>query len=296
MSSLHAPLLKDIPDQTGRAWLITGATNGVGREVARAAARAGAHVIVPARDVQRGHVLAQELTRIGGRATVHRLDLADLSTVYSFAAQVTEPVDVLVNNAGMFATRRRQTADGFELVLGTNFLGPFALTNLLAHTLRDRVVVVGSGAHTQGRIDVADPHFRHRRWTMAAAYSRSKLSDMLWAVELQRRLAEAGRPVIVQLAHPGWAYTNLQNATGVALLDRVVSAACSRLAQPPETAARSVLAAALADLPPLSYVGPDGWASLRGEPAIQQPAAVARDTGAARAVWDLGVRETGTDL
>lgn len=296
MSAHRAPLLKDIPDQTGRTWLITGATNGVGREVARAVARAGARILVPARDVQRGRALARELTRIGGEPTVHRLDLADLSTVRSFAAEVTEPVDVLVNNAGVFASRRRQTADGFELTLGTNFLGPFALTNLLARTLRDRVVIVGSGAHTQGRIDVADPHFRHRRWTMAAAYSRSKLSDMLWAVELQRRLADAGQPVTVQLTHPGWAYTNLQNATGISWLNRLVSAACSRLAQPPETAARSLLAAALADLPPLSYVGPDGWAGLRGEPAIQQPAAVARDAGAARAVWDLGVRETGTDL
>lgn len=286
----------DVPDQSDRTWLVTGATNGVGREVARAAARAGARVIVPARDADRGCALGDELRRHGGDASVHALDLADLGSIRRFATEIDEPVHVLVNNAGAVTPRRRQTTDGFELMIGTNFLGPFALTNLLAPLLADRVVVVGSGAHRSGRVDAADPHFRYRRWSIAAAYAQSKLCDMLWARALQAKLADRGSIVEVQLAHPGWAFTNIQNATGNRTLDRMVSAACRRLGQSAADGAEPLLAAATGELPRLTYLGPDGFRHLRGRPAPEQPSPLALDDDAARAVWELGVRETGIDL
>ncbi|GAA3611489.1 SDR family NAD(P)-dependent oxidoreductase [Agrococcus terreus] len=285
-----------IARQDGRTWLITGATNGVGREVARAAAAAGARVVVPARDAARGAALAAELERCGGSARALALDLAELASIEAFGAALDEPVDVLVHNAGAVVPRRRETVDGFELVLGTNLLGPHALTCRIADRLRGRTVVVGSGAHRAGRIDAADPHFRHRRWSIAAAYAQSKLGDMLWARALQPRLAARDDRLDVQLAHPGWARTNIQNVTGSRALDRLVTVATRPLSQPAADGALPILAAAVADLPPLTYVGPDGWRRWRGAPAIERPSELALDDRAAEAAWALCVRETGLDL
>lgn len=285
-----------VTDQSGRTWLVTGATNGIGQEVARAVAAAGARLILPARDLQRGHAVADELRRLGADVEVRHLDLADLSSIRRFAADLDGLVDVLVNNAGTVTPRRRETVDGFETILGTNFLGPFALTNLIAGHLRHRVVIVGSGAHERGRVDAADPHFRHRRWNVPAAYAQSKLCDMLWARALQSRLAARGSTVDVQLAHPGWAVTNIQNATGVAILDRMVTRICRGFGQSAADGALPILEAAVADRPPLTYLGPGGFQRWRGLPQLQQPSPLARDDDAAEAVWDLGSRETGTDL
>ena len=295
-SKNRAWTVRDLPSQSGRTWLVTGSTNGVGREVAQAASRAGARLIAPVRNVSRGQVLAEQLRRHGGDVVVHNLDLADLGSIHKFTSEFDEPIDVLVNNAGAVTPRRRETVDGFELILGTNFLGPFALTNRLAHLVRDRVVVVGSGAHHSGQVDAADPHFRHRKWSIAAAYAQSKLCDMLWARALNSKLADSGRDVDVQLAHPGWAYTNIQNVTGRPTLDRAVSAVCRQLGQSAEDGALPVLAAAVNDVPPVTYFGPDGFRNLRGQPIHLEPSPLASDDQAAQAVWDLGVRETGTDL
>lgn len=286
-----------IPGQRGRTWLVTGATNGIGRELARTAAAAGARLIVPARDAARGAALVAELEALGGAARALPLDLADLAAVEACAAAVDEPLDVVVHNAGAVAPRRRETRDGFELLLGTNVLGPHALMCGIADRLRDdaRVVVVGSGAHRAGRIDAADPHFRHRRWSTAAAYAQSKLAGMLWARALQRRLAARGS-ASVQLAHPGWAITNIQNVSGHAALDRLVTLATRPFAQSAAQGALPPLAAAVAELPPLTYLGPDGPRRWRGLPAPERPSDLALDDDAAEAVWALCVRETGRDL
>ncbi|GAA1662308.1 dehydrogenase [Citricoccus zhacaiensis] len=286
----------ELPDQSAHTWLVTGATHGVGLEVARVAARAGARLVLPVRDAGRGQAVARELRRLGAEVVVGHLDLADLTSVGAFAAGLDEPIDVLVNNAGAVTPRRRETTDGFEMILGTNFLGPCALTNLIAGHLRGRVVIVGSGAHHSGRIDAADPHFRHRRWSIAAAYAQSKLCDMLWARALQNRLAAQTSTVDVQLAHPGWAVTNIQNATGVPVLDRAVTGVCRLIGQSAADGALPVLEAAVTDLPPLTYFGPDGFRQWRGRPEPQQTSALARDDAAAEAIWEMGVRETGTDL
>ncbi|HSN11227.1 MAG TPA: SDR family NAD(P)-dependent oxidoreductase, partial [Propionibacteriaceae bacterium] len=142
------------------------------------------------------------------------------------AAEATPQVDVLVNNAGRITMRRLETEDGFECLLGTNALGPFAYTNLVAHKVADRVVIVGSGAHRGGLLDLDDPHFTRRRWTAGAAYAQSKLADMVWGLGLSRRL-EAD----VQLCHPGWSATGISNATGSRRLDRVVTGANRLLGQ-----------------------------------------------------------------
>ncbi|MFC4430366.1 SDR family NAD(P)-dependent oxidoreductase [Citricoccus alkalitolerans] len=286
----------ELPDQSARTWLVTGATHGIGLEVARTAARAGARLVIPCRDRERGRTVAGQLRRLGAEVVEGHLDLADLASVRNFAAGLDEPIVVLVNNAGAVTSRRRETTDGFEMILGTNFLGPFALTNLIAGHLRGRVVIVGSGAHHSGRVDAADPHFRHRRWSIAAAYAQPKLCDMLWARALQKRLADQGSALDVQLARPGWAVTNLQNATGVPVLDRAVTGVCRLIGQSAADGSLPILEAAVTGLPPLTYFGPDGFRQWRGSPEAQQTSALARDDAAAEAIWDLGVRETGTNL
>lgn len=283
--------------------VVTGATSGVGRETARQLLHGGADVVLAVRDPERGADVAAELTASApagtrpGRAEVARVDLADLASVRGFAADWGgRPIDVLVNNAGVAAPSRRETRDGFELALGTNFLGPFALTNLLLPQIRRRVVIVGSGAHRRGRIDLADPHFRMRRFSVAASYSQSKLADLLWALELGERLRAAGSGVEVMLAHPGWALTDLQRATGRPRVDAAITAVCALFAQSSAAGALPTLVAATADLPAGSYVGPDGFAELRGRPTLVGRAPRALDHRTAAALWAFAETETATSF
>lgn len=287
----------DIPDLSGQTWLITGATNGVGLETARAASRNGARVILAVRDTDRGRQVADELP---GEARVVEMDLASLASVRRAADDLLtgpdESIDVLVNNAGGITPRRRETEDGFEMVLGVNALGPFLFTNLVLPLVRRRVVVVGSNAHKSGAIDCDDPHFRRRRWSPAAAYAQSKLADLLWGLALDRRLrdgrATAGAPgVDVQVAHPGWAATNISNATGNAVLDRVITGVCSVFAQPASQAALTTMFAATRPLPPCSYVGPDAMGHLRGMPTLIGRSEQASDPALAERYWDLAEAE-----
>ncbi|MBC7296401.1 MAG: SDR family NAD(P)-dependent oxidoreductase, partial [Dietzia sp.] len=179
----------EIPDLTGQTWLITGATSGVGLETARSASDRGARVVLAVRDTRRGREVADSLP---GPSRVVELDLASLESVRRAADELRggepEPIDVLVNNAGAITPRRRETADGFEMLLGVNVLGPFLFTNLVLPGVRRRVVIVGSNAHKAATFDLDDPHFRRRRWTPAAAYAQSKLGDMLWGLALDQRL------------------------------------------------------------------------------------------------------------
>lgn len=299
----------DIPSLAGQTWLITGSTNGVGLETARMASRYGARVILAVRDTDRGRTVADELP---GQARVVELDLACVASVRRAADELltgpAESIDVLVNNAGVVTPRRGETADGFEMVLGVNALGPFHFTNLVVPLVRRRIVIVGSNAHKSGAIDFDDPHFRRRRWDLASAYAQSKLGDLLWGLALDQRLRDgrvvagaagvAGRPgttgaseVDVQLTHPGWAATNISNATGNALLDRVVTGMCSVFAQPASRAALTTMYAATRRLPPCSYVGPDGMGHLRGMPTLIGRSALASDPALAEKFWDFAEAE-----
>lgn len=278
----------DMPSQVGRTWLVTGATSGIGLEAAKAASAAGAAVVLAVRNVAKGDAVARSLS---GPATVVQLDLGSLASVRR-AAEATPQVDVLVNNAGRVSTHREETEDGFECLLGTNALGPFAYTNLIADKVADRVVIVGSDSHRTGVLDFDDPYFLHRRWTTSAAYSQSKLADMVWGLGLSRRLSR----VDVQLCHPGWAGTGISNVTGNARLDRLVTGLNKRLGQPAWRGALPTLYAATQDLPRCSYTGPDSWLGQRGYPALAGRTAAASDPALATRWWEFAVRATGTDL
>jgi NAD(P)-dependent dehydrogenase (short-subunit alcohol dehydrogenase family) len=295
----------DIPDQTGRRAIVTGANSGLGLHVALEIARRGGRVILACRDEGRGRGALEHV--LGGApdsgAELRILDLADLSSVRAFAAGVGEPVDLLVNNAGVMALPRRMTSDGFEMHIGTNHLGHFALTGLLLPRLvasgDARVATVSSGFHRIGRIDVDDLHGerRYQRWR---AYAQSKLANLLFCFELQRRADAAAAPLRSVAAHPGWAATHLQFAgpeMDAGLLGRVESLAMrfanAVLAQPDAQGAVPVLYAATMDVPGGGYVGPDGPAELRGSPQLVNASRRARDEAVARKLWELSERLTG---
>ncbi|MFW0785478.1 oxidoreductase [Gordonia sp. CPCC 206044] len=196
----------DIPGQAGRTVVVTGANSGLGAETAKALARAGAQVILACRDTSKADVVAKE---IGSAASVARLDLADLSSVRAFADGFTG-ADVLVNNAGVMAIPLRRTAQGFEMQMGTNHLGHFALTALVLPKISDRIVTLSSGVHQIGRLDLDDLNWEKRRYRRWRAYGDSKMANLMFGKELAARLSTAGSSTMSLIAHPGYAATELQ--------------------------------------------------------------------------------------
>jgi NAD(P)-dependent dehydrogenase (short-subunit alcohol dehydrogenase family) len=283
-------------DLSGQRIIVTGATNGVGLGTARALTRAGAHVILAVRNTTLGEQRAAE---IGGSTSVVELDLADMSSVRAFPAKLDGDVDVLINNAGALSQHRRDTVDGFEMTIGTNLLGPFALTNLLFGRVRSKIVNVGSDAHRSAKLDLDDLHLRNAKWNVMGAYARSKLAVMLWGLELDRRLRVAGSPVMTQLTHPGWVASNLSNVSDnrvMSLVHRGVQAVGSVLANDIEEGAAPTLYCLSEPIPPGSYVGVDGRFGLRGGPVLIGRSAVACDYEIAARIVDFAERETGTAI
>lgn len=278
----------DIPDQQGRTVIVTGANSGLGAVAARALAGAGAQVVLACRDVAKGRVVADE---IGDRARVRHLDLADLSSIREFAAGI-ESADVLINNAGVMAVPLRRTADGFEMQIGTNHLGHFALTGLLLGKISDRIVTVSSGFHSIGAIDLNDLNWERRPYRRWPAYGQSKLANLLFAFELQRRLTAAGSAKLAVAAHPGYAATNLQSHTET-LLDKVMALGNKLGAQSAEMGALPELFAATAPVEPGGYYGPTGLGGMRGHPGRSGCSERAKDQLTARSLWDLSERLTG---
>ena len=233
-----------MPALGGRTAVVTGANSGIGLVTARELARVGAHVVLAVRDPERGRTAAAS---IAGSTDVRRLDLADLASVRAFAEDWEGDLDVLINNAGVMAIPQEQSVDGFEMQFATNHLGHFALTNLVLPHVTDRVVTVSSNAHRMGRIVIDDLNWKRRRYRAWAAYGQSKLANLLFTLELQRRLTAAGSSVRALAAHPGYAATNLQSHTGnplssvmMAVANRVVSqsdarARCRRCSPPRRT-------------------------------------------------------------
>jgi NAD(P)-dependent dehydrogenase (short-subunit alcohol dehydrogenase family) len=223
---------------------------------------------------------------------VHALDLADLASVRAFADRWAGDLDVLVNNAGVALTPELRTGDGFELQIGTNHLGPFALTNLLLPHVTDRVVTVASNAHKRAHIDLTDLNWERRPYRSSAAYGQSKLAGLLFTLELQRRLEGAGSRVRALAAHPGAAATGLDRHLG--LLPSIASATIGRFVRQSASAgALPTLYAASADLPGAAYVGPDGVLEQRGHPTLVGRSAAASDPGLASGLWNLSERLTG---
>jgi NAD(P)-dependent dehydrogenase (short-subunit alcohol dehydrogenase family) len=235
---------------------------------------------------------------VRGSTEVRRLDLADLASVREFAAGWEgRPLDLLINNAGVMMLPQRQTRDGFEMQFGTNHLGHFALTNLLLPYITDRVVTVASSAH---RWPGAAIHFDDLNltagYTPQRAYAQSKLANLLFTLELQRRLTEAGSPVRAVAAHPGYAATNLQSHAGNPLSRALMQVGNRLVAQDDRAGALPTLYAAVADLPGASYVGPDGLAEMRGAPTLVGRTAAASDPVVARRLWDVSEELTGVEF
>ncbi|KQX65982.1 oxidoreductase [Angustibacter sp. Root456] len=292
----------DLPDLTGRTALVTGANSGIGLQTVVELARRGAHVLLACRDAVRGdEALGQVRVQVpGAKADLFELDLADLSSVRQCAAHVlaTYPVvDILVNNAGVMAPRRRRvSADGHELQIATNHLGHFAFTGELMPALgAARVVTVSSNAHRMGRIDFddLDSERSYRPW---AAYGQSKLANLLFAMQLQRLVDEAGLSLVSVAAHPGYAATELMRngPLGKGLLGAVVDRVSRLVAQPAERGSwPSLYAAAMPDVVGAEYFGPDAWGGWRGHPARTSAAQPAYDADLAAALWQRSQEITG---
>src|SRR3954447_12770143 len=282
-----------LPSLDGRTAIVTGANSGIGLAAARELARAGARVVMAVRNTGKGDAAASGLR---GTVEVRRLDFADLSSVREFASDFDGDIDVLINNAGVMAVPESRTADGFEMQIGTNHLGHFALTNLLLPRIRDRVVVVASGAHRMGTIRLDDLNWEQGGYKSWRAYGQSKLANLLFTSELQRRLAEAGSDVRAIAAHPGYAATNLQSHTGNKLQHVGMWIANKLIAQSDEQGAWPTLYAASQDIPGDSYVGPDGFQEGRGHPTLVGRSGAASDADVARRLWERSEELTGVSF
>jgi NAD(P)-dependent dehydrogenase (short-subunit alcohol dehydrogenase family) len=297
--------ISDIPDQKGKVFVVTGSNSGIGLEAAEAIAGRGAHVIMACRSLGKAKDAESRIRAKHPSASidVRALDLSSLASIRAFAEQLGkdhEAIDVLVNNAGIMAIPRSLTTDGFEMQLGTNHLGHFALTGLLlpalARAKRARVVTVSSSVHRTGRM-VFDDLMGERRYEKWAAYMQSKLANLLFMLELHRRLEKA-HPTIASLScHPGYAATNLQTVgpkmerswtgaifeTGNAFVAQ--SAAAGAL--PTLRAATDTLARGG------EFYGPRGPFALWGAPVVETPARRAQDAVAAKTLWDRSIELTG---
>ncbi|WP_432891365.1 oxidoreductase [Kribbella sp. CA-245084] len=296
----------DIPDLTGKLALVTGATSGLGYETALELLRHGADVLVAARNPEKAAQAAETLTRKAGRApTVLELDLADLASVEKAANEVStsyDRLDLLINNAGVMAPPYRETVDGFELQLGTNHLGHFALTGRLMPLLVNgsRVVTISSFMHKSVRgiseADLRRPASSYRKWE---SYGKSKLANLLFMLELDRRVRAAGVDLLSVGAHPGYASTHLQAAgpelAGNPLQAQLWAVATRLVAQSAAAGAwPSLYAATYPDLRPGSFVGPRFF-EYRGTPKVVLPNRTAQDAELAKELWDWSVEATGID-
>jgi NAD(P)-dependent dehydrogenase (short-subunit alcohol dehydrogenase family) len=284
----------DIPDLTGRTAIVTGASSGIGLETARALTAHGARVVLAVRDAAKGDKAAATLPGPGAHE-VRLLDLASLDSVRAFAADwPDQPIDLLINNAGVMIPPLTRTKDDFELQFGTNHLGHFALTNLLLPHVTGRVVTVSSNAHRAGRMDFDDLNWERKKYRPWSAYGQSKLANLLFTAELQRRLTEAGSKVLSMAAHPGYAATNLQSHSGSKVMGFLMGALGNRLlAQDAAGGALPTLYVATADLPGNTYAGPSGFAAMRGVPAPCARSKEAGDDAAARRLWLVSEELTG---
>jgi NAD(P)-dependent dehydrogenase (short-subunit alcohol dehydrogenase family) len=280
-----------VPELGGRVAIVTGASSGIGRATAAALATAGARVVLAVRNLDAGRAVAEALR---GDVEVRQLDLAGLASVRAFADAWQGRIDLLINNAGVMAPPLGRTADGFELQFGTNHLGHFALTNLLLEHVSGRVVTVSSTVHRIGRIDFADLNSERKPYNAWRAYAQSKLANLLFTAELQRRLTAAGSTVLSGAAHPGYAATNLQFHSGSRLTDRLNAIGNRLFAQSAEDGALPTLYAALADVPGNAYAGPGGFLEQRGAPKLVGRSAAAKDAAAARRLWEVSEALTGT--
>ncbi len=296
----------DMPDLAGKTIIVTGGNSGIGYEATRQFARKGAHVVLACRDLEKARAAIAAITsdHPQGSLEAMALDLASLASVRNFAAAFLtgrKALDVLCNNAGVMALPYRKTADGFEMQFGTNHLGHFALTGLLLEVLlatpAARIVSVSSGAHRMGSIHFDDLQWEHsyRKW---GAYGQSKLANLLFTYELQRRLTAVGANLIAVACHPGYAATNLQTTgprmEGSTWMESLSEFANRIAAQSAAMGALPTLYAATAsDVRGGDYIGPDGMGELWGHPRKVQSNQRSHDTAVAAQLWDVSEQLTG---
>lgn len=301
---------QDVPDQSGRTVVITGASAGLGLENTRALAAAGARVVMATRDAHKTEQAAARVRRaVPGAVLEHvALDLADLRSVADAVGVIADrhaSVDTVIANAGLMATPERRTADGFELQIGVNHLGHAAFVAGLLPTVQaataGRIVVVSSEAHRIGQLDVDDLNWERRRYQRWGAYGQSKLANLLYLRELARRLEVAGSPIVAAAAHPGYARTELQTKGptmqgGVSgrlndLANRVANAVVAQSSA--QGALPQLLAATAPDVPNGSYWGPQSLGGARGAPGRAGRSAAAKDDATARRLWEVTEQLTG---
>ncbi|MBM7367505.1 oxidoreductase [Gordonia hydrophobica] len=287
---MHGWSTDAIPDQSGRRYVITGANGGLGAEMATALARRGASVTLACRNLDKAAIVAD---RIGSAATVAHLDLADLSSVREFADTV-DAVDVLIDNAGVMALPLRRTADGFEMQMGTNHLGHFALTGLLLPKLTDRVVTLSSLAHLGGSIRADDLNWERRRYNRWVAYGDSKLANLVFAQELARRFTAAGSGLRSVVAHPGYAATGLMGQSETAMDYLMKAGELLRVGQPADQGALPALYAATQDVANGSYWGPR--LVLRGGPSRARYRSIVDDQSVRDKLWAASEKLTGVTV
>ena len=293
-----------IPSQSGRVAVVTGANSGIGHEAALQLARVGANVVLACRNAEKGAAAKRKIEEAAPSSvvSVEALDLGSLASVRAFAERFVathDRLDLLLNNAGVMAPPRQMTSDGFELQFGTNHLGHFALTGLLIDKMEGRegarVVIVSSGAHRTGRIAFDDLHGErsYGRWR---AYGQSKLANLLFMYELDRRLRAKSSSIRTVAAHPGYAATNLQSAAAPRLDVMVMSVGNAIFAQSAAMGALPTLyAATTPDLAGGTYVGPSGMFEMRGHPQAVSASAAARDEAVAQRLWSVSAELTGVD-
>ena len=297
----------DVPDQRGQTIVVTGANSGIGLETTRELARNGASVVMACRDRDRGEQAARDVRADvpAAELRVEACELGSLESIREFADRLAEPIDVLVNNAGTMAIPRRETDDSFETQFGVNHLGHFALTGLVLEPLLERaddepaarVVTVSSGMHERGEIEFDDLHGEqsYDRW---GAYAQSKLANVLFAYELERRLRTADANAMSLAVHPGYADTRLQfrgiEDRGSWLQTAARRAMNTLFAQSPARGALPTLyAATAADVEGGAYYGPGGLASMRGTPERQASSDASYDRERAQRLWDVSRELTG---
>lgn len=301
--------LADAPPQTGRVAVVTGANGGIGREAARGLATLGATVVLACRNVETAAATRDDIVAEvpGAELEIVDMDLAGLDSVRAGAEEIRRRhprVDVLVNNAGVMRAERELTPDGFEMDFGTNFLGHYALTGLLMDRLlaadAARIVTVGSHAHRAGNIDFSDLPM-DRTFTSAGAYSRAKLAQMLFSLELDRRLRTAGAPAISLAAHPGGTRTGVMREQNK-FLQWAYHAPSLRwltdrfIMDPPEGALPILRAATDPKVSGGQYYGPTGSFGLAGPPMLVEPSPKAKDRAVAERLWDVGAELTGIGI
>ena len=295
-----------MPDLSGKIAIVTGANSGLGLETARALAHKGAEIVVASRDANKGQEAVRTLQgeRHKGKVSFLQLDLASLASVRRFADQFGQQfksLDLLINNAGVMHLPYRETADGFEMQFGTNHLGHFALTGLLLplvlRTPKARVVTVSSFLHRSGHINFDDLNPK-ANYNENAAYSQSKLANLLFTYELQRLFKAHGNNAVAAAAHPGYSATNLQygaaRMTGSALRERMMSVMNSLFAQSAAMGALPTLYAATSpQIQGGEYIGPDGFQTMRGYPMVTKSNAESYDLNVARRLWTVSEQLTG---